>query len=183
MNWLTYQEGVKKTPAITRAVSLLEPYFEDEPSIISSGWRAPMDQLRLIIEKAERHKIDGDFGEFAHGAMKDPEVMALVEDKTLYWWQRTWSKLLSIGEIVNPPVPAVALFDYIRPGSTTNKKGQIIAISPHMHGLAFDIKGEKNLIEKAKRVMKASQEGDCFITSFLVEHVNNAVHVDVQQIG
>lgn len=185
MSWLTYQESVKKTPAITRAVGLLDPYFEGESSEITSGWRAPMDQLRIILDKAKRHGIDNDFPEFKqpNKDMRPPEICVIVDDKPLFWWQRTWSKLLSIGDIVNPPIPAIILFDYVRPGSTENKKGQIIQISPHQRGLAFDIAGGENLTEKAKRVMKASQEGNCFITNFLVEHVNNAVHVDVQQIG
>lgn len=183
MKWLKYQDNVKKTPAIARAVDLLDPYFEGEPSEISSGWRAPEDQLRIIMEKAERHKIENDFDEFKRQGFTFPDVVVSIDGKPLFWWQRTWSKLLSIGDIVNPPIPAECLFDYVRPGDTENKKGTIIQISPHQRGLAFDVAGGQSLTEKAKRVMHAKQEGLAFIQNFLVEHVNNAVHVDVRQIG
>lgn len=183
MSWLTYRDNVKKTPAITRAVSLLDHYFEGESSEITSGWRAPMDQVRIIQEKAKRHGIHTEFPEFMAMSMREPEIMELIDGKPLYWWQRTWSKLLSIGDIVNPPIPAEVLFDYVRPGSSENKKGTTIGISPHQRGLAFDVGGGTNLTEKAKRVMRAKQEGNCFLVNFLVEHTNNAVHCDIQQIG
>ena len=182
---LLYADDVVKTPAISRCVELMDPYFEGELSTITSGLRSPTKQLQIIIDKARRHGIDKDFKEFQDKMGDFPTTACFVEgiDKALYWWQRTWSKLLFIGDIVNPPVPAECLFDYIRPGSNENKKGQIIQVSPHQRGLALDIGGGTNLTEKAKRVMKASQAGNCFIHSFLIEKINNAVHVDTVQIG
>lgn len=188
MSWLTYRPGVKTTPAITRAVGLLDRYFIEESSEITSGLRMPMDQLRIIMEKAQNHEIDNDFKEFKQPhtdelIMRPPELKVMVDGQSLYWWARTWSRLLSIGDIVNPPIATPVLCDYFRPGSLENKKGQVIQISPHMRGLAFDIAGNSNLTEKAKRVMKGLQSGECFMQGFLVEHINNAVHVDVVQIG
>ena len=182
MSWLIYLESVKKTPAITRTVELLDSYFNGESSMITSGWRAPMDQVRIIVEKAKKHGIDKEFPEFS--VVKEPEVMDLIMDKPRYWWQRTWSRLLHLQDIVNPPIPAELLEDYWNPlNPNHNKKGEIIQVSNHQRGLSFDIGGEDNLIEKSKRVMKANQAGGCFIVSYLTERINNAVHVDVQQIG
>lgn len=183
MSWLTYRENVKKTPAIVRAVELLDPFFESESSEVTSGWRAPLDQVRIISEKLKKHSIYNDFPEFDLHMGADPDFGVEVGDEILYYWQRGWSKCLNIGDIVNPPIPARVLYDYFRPGSQTNRKGETIQISPHQRGLAFDIGGGKNLTEKAKRVMKAFQDGSCFITDFLVEHINNCVHVGVRQIG
>lgn len=183
MGWLTYRENVKKTPAITRAVELLDPYFDGESSEVTSGWRAPLDQIRIISEKMKKHGIYNDFPEFDLHMSSDPEFGVEVDGEIVYYWQRGWSKLLNIGDIINPPVPAKCLYDYFRPGSQENKKGQVIQISPHQRGLAFDIGGGQDLKEKAKRVMRAFQAGDAFIKSYLCEHINNAVHVDVTQIG
>lgn len=185
LKWLSFQEDVKKTPAIVRSVELLDPYFEGEPSIVTSGLRSVQDQMGLIIQKAKRHRLENEFKEFQEH-LQDPPERALFVDgmpQAIFWWQRTWSKLLSIGDIVNPPIAAACLFDYFRPESQENKKGQIIGVSPHSRGLAFDIGGGSNLPEKSKRVRKAKQEGNCFIKDFLVEYVNNACHVDTVQIG
>ena len=185
MNWLNYALGVRKTPAITRSVDLLNQYFDGLSSEVTSGLRTPTDQLTIILKKMATHGLDNDFPEVKNCLGSGIDYIVHIDDinRDLFWWQRVWSKLLSIGDIVNPPVPAEVMFDYFRPGSSSNKKGEIIQISPHMHGLAFDIGAEANLLDRAKRVMKAYESGECFIKSFLCERINNAVHVDVQQIG
>lgn len=180
--FLKYKEGVKRTPAIDRTVQLLDSYFDGCPSWVTSGLRSPEDQVAIIMEKAKRHGISGDFQEFSSPDIY-PAKHELIDGKPLFWWQRTWSKLLSLGDIVNPPLPAECLSDYFRPGSHENKKGQIIPLSPHQRGLAFDIGGQEDLLGRAKRVMKAFQSGECFIVEYLVENVNNALHCDVRQIG
>ena len=183
MGWLTFRENVKKTPAIARTVELLDPYFEGESSEVTSGLRTHQDQINIIAEKMKRHGIYKDFPEFDLHLGSSVDFGVEIEDEVVYFWQRGWGKLLNIGDIVNPPIPAKVIFDYFRPGNPENKKGQIIGISPHQKGLAFDISGGNNLMEKAKRVMKAFQSGDCFITDYLQERINNAMHVGVRQIG
>ena len=84
---------------------------------------------------------------------------------------------------MNPPLPAEVLFDYVRPGDLKNKKGEVIQISNHQRGLSFDIGGSQNITEKGKRVVAALQSGECFMRSWLLERVNNACHVDCDQIG
>lgn len=182
---LLFRADVRKTPAIVRAVECMDKFFEGDPSIITSGLRTPQDQINIIVEKAKRHKIEGEFYEFSVN-MNKPANFALFVDgykESLYWWSRTWSRLLNLGDIVNPPIPEEVLFDYVRPGSEENKKGTIIQISPHQRGIAFDIGGGQNLAEKVKRVLNAKESRECFISSFLEERVNNAIHVDVLQIG
>jgi len=183
MSWLTYRENVKKTPAIVRTVELLDPYFEGLSAEVTSGLRTPEDQIRIIAEKMKRHGIYSDFPEFDLHLNSAPEFGVEIDDEVLYFWQRGWSKCLNIGDIVNPPLPARCVFDYFRPGNPENKKGQTIGISPHQRGLAFDLSGGSNLMEVCKRVMKAYQKGDCFITDYLQERINNAAHVGVKQIG
>lgn len=183
MGWLTYASEVKKTPSITRAVELIEPYFDGEPSEVTSGLRTINDQMKIIITKLIRHRLDTEYPEFKLHLGSSADFKVPVNDDILYWWQRSWSKLLNIGDIVNPPIPAACLFDYVRPGSQENRKGKVIQESPHAHGLAFDIGGGKSLLEKSKRVMKAIQDKECFIKSTLIETVNNAIHLDVIKFG
>lgn len=184
MKNLTWDDGVRKTPAIVRTAEILDAHFEGEPSIITSGLRTKEDQLALIIEKLILHKKDKEFAEFVPGQPIDKTVhvnLHLNDGRDIFWWQRGWSRLLNIGEIINPPIPAEVLFDYIVGGH--NKSGEVIQISNHMRGLSLDIGGGKDLKAKAKCVLAAVNAGDCFITGWKIESVNNACHVDVRQIG
>lgn len=183
MSRLIYKDGVRKTPAITRTVDLLESYFEDFSAEVTSGLRTHQEQINIISEKMKRHGIYKDFPEFDLHLGSSVDFSVDVDDQIIYFWQRGWSKCLNIGDIVNPPLPAKCLYDYFRPGDTENKKGQVIEISPHQRGLAFDISGGSNLTEVCKRVMHAYQKGDCFILNYLQERINNACHVGVKQIG
>ena len=185
MTYLQYREPIHKTPAITRAAECIDPFFKDCPSEITSGWRYPIEQLQIIMQKAARHEIIELFPEYklAIGAGVEHMVFVPELNEKCYWWQRVWSKLLNIGDIVNPPVTAEAIFDYYRPGSLENKRGKMIPISRHQRGLALDIGGGKDLLARAQRVMEAKQSGNCFIHDFLIERINNAIHIDVLQIG
>ena len=187
MKYLTIKPEVHLTPSITRTAELMDKYFEGVPSIITSGLRTEEEQLGIIIKKLAKNGKDREFPEFMVGIMerwpanKTTHITEINRD--LFWWQRAWSRLLNISDIVNPPLPAELIFDYYRPGSTRNKKGEIIQISRHQRGLSLDIGGGDNLTEKSKCVLKAHESGECFIQNFLIERVNNAVHVDTLQIG
>lgn len=185
MKFLTFNPQARLTPAITRAAECMDKFFEGEASIISSGLRGPIDQLKIIRDKAQEWGFLGEFPEMidCEGCGVEHTVHISDLNRDLFYWQRTWSKLLNVGYVVNPPVPAEVLFDYFRPGNPKNKKGEIIMISPHQRGLALDISGGDNLLEKAKRVMKAFQSGEAFISDFLVENINVSIHVGVKQIG
>lgn len=174
--------NVKTTASIERTIALLDPYFVDLTSVVTSGLRTPEDQLGIIIEKAERHGISKLFSEFVEHKGKPYAFKCNVEGEHLYWWQQAWSKLLEIQEIVNPPTKAECLFNYFRPGSKVNKKGRVIDISNHMRGLSFDIGGGTDLDERYRLVHQAAQDGKCFIRDYLKEVVNNAVHLDLVPI-
>ena len=187
MKWLSLGPGFIGTESLHRSISVVDSSFYDLPSVVTSGLRTAEKQLAIIVEKVKRHDAGKDFFEWVSFNGNAPALTLKLDDgPELYWWQRSWSKLLSIGEIVNPPVPAKCLFDYWRPGdpkdAAHNKKGTEIGISRHMKGLSFDIGGGDNLAERAKRVMRAKQGGKAFLKDFLVEHGNNAVHCDVVPI-
>ena len=182
MKNLTVRAGVHLTPTITRTIELMDRFFENEPSEITSGLRTTEEQLGIIIKKIARHKIDTEFNEFMNGVRNHWAMNYIVHvpeiNRDLYWWQRAWSKLLNIGDIVNPPYPAEVMFDYFRPGSDVNKRGEIIQISNHSRGHSFDIGGGERYMEKGKRVVDAINSGECFIKGWLPERINNAYHID-----
>lgn len=178
---ITIRSGVVLSPSISRCLSAIDPYFSDCSATITSGLRTVLDQIRIIKEKVARHGIEKLYPEYIANIDREVTFTVPVDDYQYYWWQRAWSKLLNIGDIVNPPVPAEALFDYIRPGSTLNKKGRIIEVSPHLKGTAFDLSGPD--LEKIRAATaKAYEEGKSHISGFLEEKVNNAIHVDVNPL-
>lgn len=164
----------------------MDRFFDGEVSDITSGLRTAEKQLALIIEKLALHNKEREFPEFVQGIEGKWPVDKTIHidelNRDLYWFQRGWSRLLNISEIINPPIPAEVLFDYIDKGR--NKKGEVIQISPHMRGTALDVGGGKNLLAKAKCVVAAKQSGECFIKDFRIEKgAQNAVHIDCLQIG
>ena len=104
MKWISLADGVVLTPTIERTLVQVDPIFEGEPSSVTSGQRTAEKQLSIIVEKAKRHGIEDLFPEFNAGLLS---AKVVVEDVEIYSWQRAWSKLLSIGDIVNPPLAAV----------------------------------------------------------------------------
>lgn len=192
MKWLSLAEGVELTPSTKRSIEAMDPYFEGEPSVVTSALRTAAHQLRIIIQKVARHGIGKDHPEWLQGIAEKWPIDQKVNLPGLgmfYWWQMGWSHLLHIGDVVNPPIPACVLMDYWRPGDPRddahNKKGQEIGVSNHMRGNSFDIGGGpegKRLNDKAKCVMRAKQEGGAFISGYLIERINNAVHIDVMPV-
>lgn len=187
MRWITIPETVTVNPGILRSVESADIYFYGLPSVVTSGLRTPEKQLEIIVQKVSQHDAGRDFFEWTTFIGNPPNLTFKLDGgPELYWWQRAWSKLLNMGDIVNPPIPAKVLFDYWRPGDPKdakhNKKGTEIGISAHMKGLSYDIGGGENIQERAKRILHAKQSEKCFIRDFLVEHVNNAVHVDTVAI-
>lgn len=171
--WLVVKKGVKEGSFETsQVIVFLDRFFESCKSYVTSILRDPKDQLRIIIDYAKKLKVPVDFTE------NDFDVK--IGDR--YIWQKTWSRLLNLGVIISPPRPAVCLEDYIRGG--VNMKGKVINASPHFTGYAFDISGQ-NLDKIIKVIEKAKLEDQnlkILIKNYLVEHNNNCVHVDVNQV-
>lgn len=185
LKYLKIRDGCHLTPSIQRSIELADKFFEGEPSEVTSGLRTEHSQLSIIMQKLARHEKDHEFVEFVNGVENhwpiDKTIHLSDISRDLFWWQRAWSRLLNIGEIINPPIPAEVMFDYVNDGR--NKKGEILQISNHQHGLSWDVGGGKDLKAKAKCVLAAVNSGECFIKGYRIERINNAVHVDTLQIG
>ena len=161
---------VKRSEVTDKIFEALGPFTEGITLDITSVLREPADQLMIIAKYALANGVK--FVEFSAQNVHDKTT---IEGQELYLWQRTWSRLLNLGIIINPPLAAVALEGYTRDG--VNKKGHLIPGSPHYTGKCFDISGRPGL-EKIVGVLATAKLAGVEIRGWLIERANNAVHVD-----
>jgi hypothetical protein len=175
--WLTVNPGVKMTPKAEKVIISLDPYFERAKlkARVTRVLSTPDDQLAIIRNFLKIHQLD----------KKYPTAMICgLMDKVAnqYVWQMAWSNLLNIGIIINPPMAAECLMDYVRDG--VNKKGKIINQTPHVRGDCFDVGGrggDNPTIDDELIVMRQAQKDRLpGIKFILAEHGNNCVHTDVE---
>jgi hypothetical protein len=178
--WLIVGKYVQLTEHIDPVIADLDPFFEQAglKAVVTSGLRGPEDQLRIIRTELTRRGLAGEYQD----AFEPITSKTKYEDQEVFSWAPGWSKLLSVGFIVNPPYPAKVLMDYFRPGSDVNKKGQIIGQTPHASGRAFDIGGGPGGIEDERKVIESAFGKVKGFKGYLLERNNNAIHCDVQFI-
>lgn len=175
---LTKRPNVVSNGFIDAVLYELDEYMNRTPEWqnfnieITSAVRTPLSQLNVINAYATSKNIK--FDEFSS---LDVYGTTVIDGETYYRWQRTWSKLLNIGIIVNPPLDAICLFDYIN-ASGQNRKGQVIHQSPHIAGKAFDISGQAGL-DKIKRLIDGAIKEQVGIKSYTIERENNAFHCNI----
>jgi hypothetical protein len=176
--WLLARPGVVLTEHIEPVIVALDVYFEaaGHKSYVTSGLRTPADQLRIIQNALVNHRLGDEY----ESAFQDIGKKMQFEGKEVYVWQPGWSKLLNLGFIVNPPYDAEVLFDYVRPGSTENKKGKMIYQSPHTRGMAFDIGGGPDGLDNELNIIKLAMGKIKALRGYLLERNNNCLHVDVR---
>lgn len=176
--WLKVRKGVALTPHIEPVIFKLDAYFKaaNLVAMVTSGERTSGDQLTIIRNYSASFKVDEEFPEIKTCGVLDK--IDFGEGKKIFTWQRAWSRLLNKGIIVNPPLDAAPLFDYIRNG--VNKKGQVIGKSPHYYGKAFDIGGgvdhdPTNELEVIKKALADKLPG---LKGYLLERAQNCLHCD-----
>lgn len=173
--WLIVRPDVKLTERIDPVITALDPEFKAAQLIahVTSGMRSSQDQLELIRKYAILKGVAREFPRINSATLYGKMMYG---GQTVYMWQPAWSRLLNIGMIINPPLPAVCLFDYFRNG--VNKKGFTIGRTPHASGSCFDVGGGPDGVEGEFAVLKASLERIPGMRGILLEHDNNCVHVD-----
>lgn len=176
--FLTVNRGVRMTSIIEPVIFALDAYFKaaNLKAKVTSGERTSGDQLTIIRNYSASFGVDKEFPEIKTCGVLDK--IDFGDGKKIFTWQRAWSRLLNKGVIVNPPLDAACLFDYIRDG--VNKKGQIIGKSPHYFGKAFDIGGgldhdPTNELEVIKKALADKLPG---LKGYLLERKQNCLHVD-----
>lgn len=176
--FLRVKPSVRLSPQMIPVILGLEKYFQEAGVVawVTSGIRNSMDQLNTIVKYCKKYHVDNEF----------PEVLTcLPTDKRKdgkYVWQPAWSRLLNIGVIINPPFPAVCLFDYYSDGK--NKKGRLIGHSPHYYGNGVDIGGgvDHDISNELPPVQRALADKLPGLKSYLVERKNNCIHLNVELI-
>lgn len=187
--------GVELTETIQHCITCIEPHVPADLTLeITSGFRGPKKQLEIIADYAKKKNIS--FPEFNTIAPVDlkvplsslvprpPSGIASEAKQSIYHWQRTWSKLLSSGVIINPPIAAELLSDHWitnAKGDKINRRGAIYPTTPHIRGTAFDISGKAG-IDKITKTLDAAKTAGAPIANYVIERENNAVHVNCAAI-
>jgi hypothetical protein len=168
---LLVNAGVVLNDLLISAITSLDDEFikADLHAQVTSGIRTGQKQLSLIVEKCKKHGVDKEF----------PLILGATLDNVDSWLY-PWGRLLTLGEMINPPLPAHAPFDYLKPNGDIRKAGNFIDISNHMKAHSFDISGAN--LSTIENVIKDSLTRCEMIKGYLKEPVNNAVHVDCQDV-
>lgn len=170
---LIIRPNVRLNGALAQVLCGVAPHAGSIAVEVTSGLREPADQLKLIGWFALQNEVK--FPEFGVHDLYDKKD---IDGQELYTWQRTWSRLLHIGIIINPPFAAVCVEDSFRPDGT-NRNGMLIPGSPHSRGTAFDISGRGG-IDQVCGVLADSMAKGAAIKNWQVERKNNAVHVNIR---
>lgn len=170
--FLRVEDSVVLTPIIDEVIAELEGWFSAEsvPALVTSGFRTAEKQLEVIVQKVLAHPVlKGEYPNIAN---------ATVEDSAS--WLNAWGSLLTVGEMVNPPVASKAPYDYKKPDGSDRPAGTFIDVSAHMKGHAFDIGlGTQGPIYIKPVIDKAfADKSITNLKDYLFEPINNAIHID-----
>jgi hypothetical protein len=146
--------------------------------ICTSGIRTEEDQLRIIRNELKKRKLDVKYPEAMSGAASET---IQLNGETVYKWQMGWSALLNVNFIVNPPLKAKVLMNYIN-ASGVNRKGSYIEPSIHFKKLALDFGGGANGINDETAFIQEVMPDIPEIVSIVPERNNNCVHINLRHI-
>ena len=169
---IIFANGVIHTEYADQVIDRIDPYFGKAGLIgkVTDILRTPALQLAVMTNLAmARHLIPA-------GYALNLSDMAPLNGAEYPRWQIVWSELLNCGTLINPPLPARPLLDYIRDG--INKKGVLIQPSEHFVGRAIDFSGQPD-ISRVNAVLVTAQAARVGITAITVEHGNNCLHCSI----
>ena len=158
----------------------------DDRLTVTRGHSTPQEQLSLIHRFAVANECV--FPEFIPNGPIDLKV-ELSGVGLVYHWQRTWSRLLHMGVVVNPPHTAICLEEYTRP-SGEQMKGKLIDESAHIVGqkngcfpLDFSarVNGKINFA-RVRDVLEKAKAAGAGIKEIKLERGNTCVHIDTLPI-
>ena len=161
--FITVRPGVRLSPQIATVLTALDAYFAraNLKVVLTSGWRPPQDQLRLIRDQAIRRGIDKRYPEITRATLDDVES-----------WIGAWDELLHRQKfVINPPVATCSRL----------VPGKCYPASPNSSGLAFDLSGAD--LGRIAAVLQAYCRQGGALRQILVERTNNAVHVGIDAGG
>ena len=187
-NWLAVQKNVELNERIEESIAAVRPHFAraNHKATVTSGYRSPHTQVfQAILPNAKKAHIDTLFPEFVQGIAEQWQVGKKVDtpEGNLYWWHRTWSRLLNKNYIVNPPLESVCLYNSFR-ADGSNRKDTLIRQTPHSRGSCYDIGGGKNYSpnDEYAILLQAKQDPATLIVGMMLETMNDCVHVDIKPV-
>ena len=152
----------------------LDPHFAlfSCHAVMTSGVRSRTRQLELIREKAmELNLVPPHVTDVLTADLN--QIFPWGNDSAPLW-RILWSQLLSDGQMINPPEPATAEFEYIHADGRRIPPGHEIGISEHQEKIAIDI-ARADLGRIAFCLTHAHDNG--ISLRQLVEPKNGCVHV------
>jgi hypothetical protein len=184
--WLIVEPTVILTPSIEPVIVELDEWFRMYQcrSFVTSGKRTPAQQFIIIRDAAIERGLDKEFPSILHA---DLNSLMVLDGQTVPVWRVVLSKLLTIGFLVNPPMAACVLFDYVHPKHGKIPAGTLIQPSPHFKGTSFDIGGrgesaDKTIGDELDVLKRAFDSGSVSnLLSYTVERENNALHCDCKR--
>jgi hypothetical protein len=130
-----------------RGIAKLDPWFakHEYPAYYTSAIRTREMQIELIRQKALRAELILPW--ISDLATADMEEVVGSEGDKHPLWHFVWSSLLAppISQMINPPEPDRAEYDYVHADGRLIKAGHLVGVSEHQLGKAFDIGGGQNL--------------------------------------
>ena len=178
---LTVNKSVVLTDVIDAVITALDPYFiaAGVKGRVTSGLRDAENQLNIIRGYLAKTGLDKKYPDAITKGLKEKIEF---EGKIVFAWQPGWSALLNAGVIINPPVQAELLMDYIVNGE--NRKGKIYNATPHMNGNCFDIGGgeDGDISNELVAVNKALADKLPGLKSIVIERKNNCIHCNCIKI-
>jgi len=193
---ITIREGVILDENQRKVLKNIEPFTTGLDLEVTRGHDTPRGQLNTIAKYAKRNGVH--FPEFDAGIADLEEIVDIPTVGRVMTWQRTWSKLLNIGVIINPPLPAVCLFPYMRP-TGEQMQGKVIDQSPHIKKVpsAEEIKAGKfdpcaidfstkvngvSSISLTAKILNKAKDSGAGIRVVKLEPKNGCVHIDTAKV-
>jgi hypothetical protein len=160
----------------------IEPHTIGHTLVVTRGHATPLSQLETIHDYAIMHNCL--YPEFEAGNLYEKNIVIIDGlAKNVYLWQRTWSQLLNVGIIINPPVTAEVLSNYFKDG--VNKKGELILPSPHILSNPIDFSAKIDGIPNMKEVVSIltdAKTAGARIRVIKPEPKNGCVHIDLVNV-
>lgn len=162
-----------------RVIARIEPFTTGLDLLVTRGHATPLAQLTTIARFARIHGVK--FPEFK--PLNVDEMIEIPGVGLVYRWQRTHSRLLHLGVIVNPPRTCTILESYVR-ATGEQMLGKLMDPSPHITGDPIDfsqkVNGIANITLCANILGRARQAG-VGIKHIKIERVNGCCHCDLEK--
>jgi len=161
--YLKLRKGVILNDKLDNVISKIDSYFEVYPREITSALRLKSDQMRIIINYANKEHLPVAFIQ-GDADSKHPADSIYAGN---YIWEKTWYALLDKGYKINPP-------------NDCTWNGRIIPASSHLKGEAFDIDADKQIDrDEIGGIVNLIMAKEKLIKSFTEEPKNGCFHINI----